>query len=43
MEYNDDVCYECQSLGDDYYTNSDGELVSYCGECYVTKLCEEDD
>ena len=26
-------CYECTGLGDDYYIDEDGELVSACSDC----------
>lgn len=32
MNY-DDVCYECQGYGDDYYVDEKGELVCACFEC----------
>ena len=28
-----DVCYECRGLGDDYYFDDDGDLVSSCDGC----------
>lgn len=28
-----DICYECTAYGDDYYINSEGELVCACDEC----------
>lgn len=28
-----DTCYECTGLGDDYYIDDKGELVSRCSEC----------
>lgn len=30
---NYDYCYECRGLGDDYYFDEDGELVSACEDC----------
>ena len=33
----DDICYECRGYGDDYYLDDDGELVSACSECWVTR------
>ena len=33
----DDICYECRGYGDDYYLDDEGELVSACSECWVTK------
>lgn len=33
----DDICYECRGYGDDYYFDDDGELVSACSDCWVTK------
>ena len=38
-----DPCYECRGLGDDYYFDEDGEMVSYCPKCWVTKRGESDD
>ena len=32
-DYEDDVCYECEGYGDDYYINENGELVSACDKC----------
>lgn len=32
-----DVCYECQSDGDDYFINDDGEFECYCPQC----LCND--
>ena len=37
----DDICYECRGYGDDYYLDDDGELVSACSKCWVTR--EKDD
>lgn len=37
-----DICYECTGYGDDYYINDDGEWVSFCSECWVM-IMEEDD
>lgn len=34
-----DICYECQGYGDDYYMDEDGELVSACKDC----PCRRDD
>ena len=31
----DDYCYECGGLGDDYYMTDDGEWVCACDECPV--------
>lgn len=28
-------CYECGGLGDDYYTDDNGELVLSCGGCSI--------
>lgn len=30
---NADICYECQGLGDDYYFDENGELISACEDC----------
>ena len=38
----DDVCYECTGYGDDYYFDEDGELVSACEDCPVSKWEDED-
>lgn len=32
-DYHYDTCYECQSYGDDYYIDDDGELVCACDGC----------
>ena len=29
----DDYCYECTGLGDDYYMDENGDWVSACSEC----------
>lgn len=36
--YDDEVCYECSGLGDDYYIDEDGELVCRCYECSVYEV-----
>ncbi len=41
MDDYDDICYECEGYGDDYYYDDDGELVCACPECWVTKMQEE--
>ena len=28
-----EACYQCRTLGDDYYYNEDGDLVSSCDDC----------
>ena len=38
-----DICYECQGLGDDYYFNEDGELVSACDGCIFNERDDEDE
>ena len=38
-----DICYECRGYGDDYYYDDNGENVSACDECWVTKELEGDD
>jgi hypothetical protein len=30
---NEDYCYECRGLGDDYSYDEDGDLVSNCEGC----------
>lgn len=38
-----DICYECRGYGDDYYFDSDGELVCSCDTCWVmTRFTDED-
>lgn len=40
----DDICYECSGLGDDYFINEDGELECYCPYCPVyLKAMDGDD
>lgn len=36
-------CYECTGLGDDYYIDDNGELVSACDDCPNNGRYEEDD
>ena len=36
-----DWCYECRGLGDDYYFDKDGELVSSCDDCSHRKVSNE--
>ena len=31
----DDRCYECRGLGDDYYYDDEGDLISACDTCPV--------
>lgn len=38
----DDICYECGGYGDDYYYDENGDLVCACGECWVTKLMDDE-
>ena len=38
-----DVCYECGGYGDDYYVNSDGELVCRCSDCPFNPINDDDD
>lgn len=33
-----DPCYECRVLGDDYSFDDGGELVSNCDDCWVRYL-----
>ena len=35
-------CYECTGLGDDYYFDENGELVSACDKCPLDKNWLED-
>lgn len=39
----DDICYECEGYGDDYYINEDGELVCACDEFWVRKRDDDYD
>ena len=39
----DDYCYECEGLGDDYYTTEDGVEVWRCPECPFYEQEEEDE
>lgn len=34
-DYLYDPCEECQSCGDDYYIDDDGELVCACDDCPI--------
>lgn len=43
MDDFNEICYECSGYGDDYYIDDDGELVSACSECWVTRIEEEDE
>lgn len=36
-------CWECSGLGDDYYIDDNGELVSACIDCPNNGYYEEDD
>ena len=36
-----EICYECQGYGDDWYFDDNGELVSACAECWVTRMQED--
>ena len=38
-----DRCYECTGLGDDYYYDENGDIVSYCDECYYSEYDPEED
>ena len=41
-DYNyNEICYECEGYGDDYYLDDDGKLVCACPDCWVTKMREE--
>ncbi len=33
----DDLCYECSGIGDDYFVNKDGELECACATCPVAE------
>ena len=39
----DDVCYECEGYGDDYFINDEGELECYCPQCYVMRNRYDDE
>ena len=39
---NCDYCYECRGLGDDYYFDEDGELVSACEGCPFNGMEDEE-
>lgn len=41
--YEDDICYECSGLGDDYFINEDGELECWCPHCAIFRAKMEDD
>ena len=38
-----EICYECTGYGDDYYYDEDGELVSACENCWVTRELDDYD
>lgn len=38
----DEICYECNGLGDDYSLDENGELKCNCPECPVWLLNQED-
>lgn len=38
----DKYCYECKGLGNDYYFDDNGELVSACNDCWVNQREEND-
>lgn len=38
-----DWCYECRGLGDDYYFDDQGELVSACDECPRNRVLMSDE
>ena len=35
MYDDEDYCYECSGLGDDYYINDEGELENWCPHCSI--------
>lgn len=37
------ACDECRGLGDDYYVDENGEMVSACDECMHNPLTWDDD
>lgn len=37
----EEICYECEGYGDDYYFDDEGELVCVCDTCYVAKRMED--
>ena len=38
-----DICYECQGDGNDYYMNGNDELVCACHDCYIEKRRMDDE
>jgi len=42
-DYENDICYECQGYGDDYYIDENDELVCACGDCPFNGKDEDDD
>ncbi len=37
MDSDEEICYECRGLGNDYYFDEDGELISACDDCYFNR------
>lgn len=42
-DFDYDYCCECTALGDDYYINEDGDLVSACDDCPYNESNRDDD
>lgn len=40
-----DLCYECRINGDDYYVDSNGDMIDNCYSCPLNSFgfCREDD
>ena len=38
----DDLCYECSGLGDDYFINEEGEMECACPTCPIRLRMEDD-
>lgn len=41
-EYDDIICSECRSNGDNYYINWRGDIISNCDDCPCNHGSEED-
>ena len=41
--YEEDICYECEAYGDDYYEGEDGELICACDTCPFAPINREGD
>ena len=43
MDDLDEICYECEGYGDDYYFDKEtGEYESACDDCWVATLKERE-